>query len=172
MHKNRCRIITRMESVGKYWLSWNCLAFALLKCKFQISTISPCVMLKYGHVTTFNPMWPSDPICRHWTWSSLVQVLARRLFDANPELDWRHCSHQHCCTEETNHYRGHNGRDGVSNHRPDDCLLSRLFRHRSKKTSKLRVTGFCEGNSPVTGEFPAQMASNAENVSIWWRHHG
>ena len=24
---------------------------------------------------------------------------------------------------------------------------------------------------PVTGEFPAQMASNAENVSIWWRHH-
>ena len=26
-------------------------------------------------------------------------------------------------------------------------------------------------NSPETGEFPAQMASNAENVSIWWRHH-
>ena len=23
-----------------------------------------------------------------------------------------------------------------------------------------------------TGEFPAQMASDAENVSIWWRHHG
>ena len=30
---------------------------------------------------------------------------------------------------------------------------------------------FCAGNSPVTGEFPAQRASNAENVSIWWRHH-
>ena len=29
----------------------------------------------------------------------------------------------------------------------------------------------CGGNSPVAGEFPAQMASNAENVSIWWRHH-
>ena len=41
----------------------------------------------------------------------------------------------------------------------------------SKKTSKLRVTGLCGGNSPVTGEFPAQMASNAENASIWWRHH-
>ena len=27
------------------------------------------------------------------------------------------------------------------------------------------------GNSPGTGEFLAQMASNAENVSIWWRHH-
>ena len=42
---------------------------------------------------------------------------------------------------------------------------------RSKKTSKLRVTGLCAWNSPVTDEFPAQMASNAENVSIWWRHH-
>ena len=34
------------------------------------------------------------------------------------------------------------------------------------ETSKLRVTGLCEGNSPVTGELPAQRASNAENVSI------
>ena len=66
----------------------------------------------------------------------------------------------------------HNGRDSVSNHRqPHDCLFNRLFRRRSKKTSNLRVTGLCVGNSPGTGEFPAQMASNAENVSIWWRHH-
>ena len=41
----------------------------------------------------------------------------------------------------------------------------------SKKTSKLRVTGLWAGNSPETGEFPAQMASNPENVSIWCRHH-
>ena len=34
------------------------------------------------------------------------------------------------------------------------------------KTSKLLVTGLCAGNSPVTSEFPAQMASNTENVSI------
>ena len=27
------------------------------------------------------------------------------------------------------------------------------------------------GEFTGTGEFPAQMASNAENVSIWWRHH-
>ena len=45
-------------------------------------------------------------------------------------------------------------RDGVSNHRRLDCLLNRLFRRTSKKTSKLHVTGLCEGNSPVTGEFP------------------
>ena len=43
---------------------------------------------------------------------------------------------------------------------------------RSNKTSKLRVTGLCEVNSPVTGEFTTQRASNAANVSIWWRHHG
>ena len=65
----------------------------------------------------------------------------------------------------------HNEHDGVSNHQLRDCLLNRLSGRRSKKTSKLRVTGLCVGNSPVTGEFPAQKASNAENVSIWWRHH-
>ena len=65
----------------------------------------------------------------------------------------------------------HNGLHGAWNHQPHDCLLNGLFRCRSTKTSKLRVTGLCEGNSPVTGEFPAQRASNAENVSIWWRHH-
>ena len=66
----------------------------------------------------------------------------------------------------------HNERESVSHHQPHDCLLNRLFRRRSKKTSKLRVTGLCEGNSPVTSEFPAQRASDAENFSIWWRHYG
>ena len=61
----------------------------------------------------------------------------------------------------------HNGYDGVSNHQPRDCLFNRLLRRRSKKASKLRVTGLGEGNSSMT----AQGASNAENVSIWWRHH-
>ena len=61
--------------------------------------------------------------------------------------------------------------NGVSNHQPHDCLLNRLFGHRSKKTSKLRVTGLRNGNSSVTGEFPRQRASNAENVSIRWCHH-
>ena len=64
-----------------------------------------------------------------------------------------------------------NGHDSISNHQPHHCLLNRLFRRRSKKASQLCVTGLCVGNSPGTGEFPAQMASNAENVSISWRHH-
>ena len=61
-------------------------------------------------------------------------------------LQWRH----------NRHY------DGVSNHRRLDCLLNGLFRRGSKETSKLRVNGHCVGNSPGTGEFPAQRASNAK----------
>ena len=76
------------------------------------------------------------------------------LLVCKPSLPWRH-----------------NGCDGCSNHQPHDCLLNRSFRRRSKKTSKLLVTGLCAVNSSVTGEFPAQMASNVENVSIWLRHH-
>ena len=66
----------------------------------------------------------------------------------------------------------HNQRDDVSHHQRLDALLNRLFRRRSKKTSKLRVAGLCDGNSSVTGEFRSQKARNAENASIWWRHHG
>ena len=66
----------------------------------------------------------------------------------------------------------HNERDGVSNHRPPDYLLNCFFfKRRSKETSKLRIIGLCEGNSPLTDVFLWQRTSNAENVSIWWRHH-
>ena len=41
-----------------------------------------------------------------------------------------------------------------------------LFRRRSKKTPKLYLTGLCGGNSTVTGEFPAQRASNTKKASI------
>ena len=85
-----------------------------------------------------------SPLLTHWIYCSLA---------LNP-LHWRH-----------------NEPDGVSNHQPPDCLLNCLFRCRSKKTSKLRVTDLCAENSPGTGEFSAQKASNAENVFIWWRHH-
>ena len=71
-----------------------------------------------------------------------------------PQLPWRH-----------------NDRDGFSYHRRLDCLLSPLFGRRSKKTIKLRVTRLCEGKQPMTDGFPSQMASKAENESIWWRHH-
>ena len=96
-----------------------------------------------------------------WQYSSVVfQILTCAVYAAKTatwfqdSLQWRN-----------------NERDGISIHRRIDCLPKRLFWCRSMKTSKLRVTDLCEGNSPVTGEFPAQRASDAENVPIWWRHH-
>ena len=61
-----------------------------------------------------------------------------------------------------------NGRDGVSNHQLHDCLLNRLFRRRSKKTSKFRVTGLCAGNSPGTlqGHLSAGVRYKGQNVQI------
>ena len=106
--------------------------------------------VNYAHGLPY-PSW-----LRHWQWISdtIVPVPVKQPIKHEKALQWRH-----------------DGRDSVSNHQPHDCFLNRLFRHRSKKTSKLRVTGLCAGNSPEADEFPAQMASNAENVSIWWRHH-
>ena len=61
-----------------------------------------------------------------------IHVLGISLRDWSPRrpLQWRH-----------------NELDRVSNYQPHDCLLNRLFR-RNQKTSKLRVTGLCVGNSP------------------------
>ena len=87
--------------------------------------------------------------------SQLLEYITNNITDTTEaSLQWRH-----------------NGPDGVSNNHPHGCLLNRSFRLRWKKTSKLRVSGLCAGSSSVTGEFPAQRASIAENVSLWWRHH-
>ena len=51
-------------------------------------------------------------------------------------------------------------------------VYSTVYSDVDKKTSKPRDTGLCAGNSPGIGEFSAQIISKAENVSIWWRHHG
>ena len=87
-------------------------------------------------------------------WTSNYIYKIRGSYRRDQSLQWRH-----------------NERDVVSNHQPFDCLLNRLFGRKSKETSKVRVTGLCTDISPITGEFPAQRASNTENVSIWWRHH-
>ena len=57
------------------------------------------------------------------------------------------------CTVWSLHWR-HKYHGGVSNHQPHGRLLNRLFRRKSKKTSKLRVTGLCVGNSPVPVNSP------------------
>ena len=60
----------------------------------------------------------------------------------------------------------HNECHGVSNHRRLHCLLNCWYRPRSKKTPKLRITGLCVGNSPVTGKFPAQKAITRKMFSF------
>ena len=75
--------------------------------------------------------------CYHW---SLITGVRRCLVLISNYRFHR----SHCCTLQWRH----NDHDGVSNHQPHDCLLNRFFRRRSTKTSKLRVTVLCVGNSP------------------------
>ena len=65
----------------------------------------------------------------------------------------------------------HDERDDVWNHWRLHCFQLLLQAQIKENIKKLRITGLCAGNSQVTGEFPAQNASNVENGSIWWRHH-
>ena len=62
-----------------------------------------------------------------------------------------------------------NEHDGVSNHPRDNC--SGADQRKYKKILKFRVTGLCARKSPCGRWIPVQRISNAENVSIWWRHH-
>ena len=80
----------------------------------------------YNHIRIYICVYVGSALYDHWT-ISLVPACRCQIIPLR---------------------RRHNGRDGVSNHQPHDCLLNRLFRRRSKKISKHRVTGFCEGNSP------------------------
>ena len=101
---------------------------------------------------------------RHLDWYRLTSIQHERI--GSMSTRWQTDDLCYLDIGETLQWR-HNGYDGVWNHQPHDCLLNCLLRRRSKKTPKLRVTGLCAGNSPGTGEFPTQMASYAENVSIW-----
>ena len=65
-------------------------------------------------------------------WLTVVQTKNKSVHPGIKALQWRH-----------------NGCDGVSNHKLHNFLPIRLFRRRSKKTAKLRVTGLCARNSPV-----------------------
>ena len=62
---------------------------------------------------------------------------------------------------------------GVSNHRPFHCFFNGLYWSTPKKTSRSTLLVLCERNPPVTGGFPSQGVSNAENTwTMSWRHHG
>ena len=77
-----------------------------------------------------------------------------------------HCCYNHLCARNDWLYYS----DVIMSAMASQITSVSMVCSTSKKPSKLSVTGLCEGNSPVTGEFPSQRASNAEKVSIWWRH--
>ena len=83
--------------------------------------ISPFGLVWFSNATTLHiyPLWNKEQVQPMYPIYSILS------------LHWRHNDH-----------------DGVSTHQPHCCLLNRLFRCRSKKTSKLRVTGLCVENSP------------------------
>ena len=85
----------------------------------------------------------------HWNTSHVIG--SSMIWDAMA-LMWRHWNVNHIKSQPlkktyTLHWH-HNDHDGVSNQQPHGCLLNRLFRRRSKKTSNLRDTGLCVRNSP------------------------
>ena len=100
----------------------------------------------------FHLLWKKS----HW-WRNFIGSFKWNMIFFHQTLQWRH--------DEL---------VGVSNHQRLDCLLNRLFRRRSKKTSKLRFPCLCEGNSPVTtGDrwIPRAKGKLRGNISICWRHH-
>ena len=54
----------------------------------------------------------------------------------------------------------------------NSTVCSKVYSSKQQKHQNFALLALCEGNPPVTGEFPQQMASNAESVSMWWRHGG
>ena len=88
----------------------------------------------------------------------IKSVTIKCIYRAQSPLQWRH-----------------NGYDDVSNHQHHHCLLNLLYRRRSKKTSKLRVTGLCAGNSPETGDTSYLLlftspANQYHDDAIQWKH--
>ena len=65
----------------------------------------------------------------------------------------------------------HNERDGVSNHQPHHCLLRRLFKAQLKENIKAPRHWTLWGEFTDDRWIPRTKDSDAENVSIWWRHH-
>ena len=139
------------------------------------------------HYCWWPVAWHAD-CCMYWIWNKLrkyqwsdsvtAHTYGCAIYLKNQSTckrytiahTWASLVPAQCVSFATLQWR-HNGCDGVSNPQPRHCFLNCLLRHRSKKTSKLQVTGLCARNSPVNGEFPTQMASNSENVSMWCRHH-
>ena len=108
---------------------------------------------RHGHLLRFQVSGRQGKISGVHLIDNLKQTLRPRLRNNQTvgiDIDWDPvwpAQIGEISFEVSLHWR-HNYHDGVSNHQPHGCLFNRSFRRRSKKTSKLRVTGLCVGNSP------------------------
>ena len=106
-------------------------------------------------------IWPLLP--RHLLYSKLIWkfYLGFRCSGGSRDLTMPFLKQDQTISVSFSLHWRHNDHDGVSNHQPHGCLLKHLFRRRSKKTSKLRVTGLCvwgiHRNSPHKGPVTRKM---------------
>ena len=174
--RNEEKIHPEGISLGAFNYGMCCCSVQLCRCKDTFVTPDSKV-----HGANMGPIWgrqdPGGPHVRPmnlvvWdvTLSQFITFVEYDFISSTKRL-WFPCFGDATLHVSSIHNAGISLHWRHNNHQPHDCFLHRLFRRRSKQISKFRVTGLCAGNSPDIGEFPAQMASNAENVSIWWRHH-
>ena len=112
-------------------------------------------------------------LCSHWQHRRLSTCQNDNICCCHSWQSWHHDSCQFSVITLQWH---HNEHDGVSNHLCLNCLLNHLFRHRSKKTLKLSVTGLCAGNPLVPGGFSSQRPVTCnifpfdDVIMIQWIH--
>ena len=117
----------------------------------QLCTRITHIQISLGNIG-LSIWWSFFPICDCLSQNLLKQpcTISRTHYQDMDGIEFDHCIVVAQVLGELSSYWRHNGRDSVSNHQSHDCLLNRLFRRRSKKTSKLRVTGLSARNSPGT----------------------
>ena len=138
-------------NMSKFSAKFNSISFlSSMRCDIEEAKINYLDSLRPGPITSIS-------MCRPWfTDISVMSIHAL----------WTHV------TPITLHYNGLILGAMVSQITSLTTVYSTVYSDADQRKCQSRgVTGFCAGNSPVTGEFPRQMASYAENVSIWWRHH-
>ena len=139
------------QSISQHW-SLGRLATVRMTIYGPLLEISTRKHTRHGHTRTIIEAWwriytkpISGPILNIFTEACVIHLHDDFTENGEESHPWN--------MFETLQWH-HNERNGVSNHRRLDGLLNRLLRRRSKKTSKVRVTGLCDGNSPATDEFP------------------
>ena len=126
-------------------------SWGFIENRYKLMRIHTYICISYIYIYNIvagnkfvEAQWPFVQPLTHWGLSKMATISLYDIF-------------MHCLKWIASYFPfkwRHNRRDGVLNYQPHHCLLNRLFRRRSKKTSKFRVTGLCAVNSPGTGEFP------------------